>query len=82
MSQDPAEIASLGSPFRVGDCLEVSGSSGSDGTFYVTGVDTGRGASRTSVVRVRSCPECQSVYGDLHPEGECRTGTVERIMES
>jgi len=77
----PTEIIGVHG-LQKGDFVQIGASSGNDGTFVVTGVDTGRGASRTTVVRLRNCPECSTPYGDLHPESECLTGTVERIMES
>jgi len=76
---EPYELVITGPALEKGDQVQIGGL---EGTFFVTGVDTGRGASRTSVVRVRCCPECRASYGGLHPDGECRRGLVERIMES
>ncbi|KKK75189.1 hypothetical protein LCGC14_2876240 [marine sediment metagenome] len=54
-----------------GLCFEVLHNNGSSGWYEPDEVDV-----------LRQCPECLVLYGDDHPDDDCRTGTVEAVMGS
>ena len=54
-----------------GLCFEVLHKDGTSGWYESDELDV-----------LRQCPECLVLYGDDHPDDDCRTGTVEAVMGS
>ena len=83
-NREPEDVMVDADPFvlYVGDSLNIT----SLGDFLIVEVEHIFAPGRNYAVYVlnhkRHCPECDIVYGMIHPDSPCELGMVEAVMES